>query len=229
MEKLKAVIVKEKSANAKIGIASTTYASQKSCPLTCPWLNKGCYAQLGLTGIHTNRLNKSGVTDIVEIAEAEATGIRGLTGQYHLRIHTVGDCTTNETAKIVAEAAKEHMGKQGMIAWTYTHAHDVDRESWGDVSVLRSCETIDQIKQATEDGYASVIVVDHFESEKPYDIGDGYVGIPCRNQVNKDITCVNCKLCLKDKNLHRLKRVILFEPHGVLKSKVKDTLNVLNS
>ena len=228
MKTLRSVAAIEKSSNSKIGIASTTYASQESCPKTCMFYNNGCYAGLGLTGIHTKRLNRSGVTDIVEIAKAEAEVIRSLTGCYNLRIHTVGDCKTDETAKIVSDAAKDFMSKDGKIAWTYTHAHDVKRESWGSVSILRSCETIAQVKQAHSDDYASAMVVSEFESDKPYDIGEGFTGIPCRNQVNKEITCTKCKLCFNDKVLHKSKRVILFASHGTMKGTVNKTLKVLN-
>ena len=219
----------ENSNNSKIGKASQTSASQHSCPTTCPFRKAGCYAELGYAGIHTQRLNKSGVEDVIEIAQHEAQAIRELSGELDLRIHVVGDCSTDDAARIVSEAAENHMLKHGKKAWSYTHAHNVERKSWGEVSVLRSCEKLSQVKQANEDGYAAAMVVPEFESEKPYNIGEGFVGIPCRNQVDPNITCTTCRLCMNDKNLHKTKRVILFEPHGVRRKMVGNMLRQVNA
>jgi hypothetical protein len=218
----------ENSLNSKIGSVSATYSSQSSCPNSCPFFNKGCYAELGLTGIHTNKLNRSDITDPVEIAKVEASEIKKLSGKKHLRIHVVGDCATDECAKIVSGAASEHMSKHNMMAWTYTHAHNVKRESWSNVSVLRSCETLSQVEQSHNEGFASAMVVTDFESNKPHDIGNGFIGIPCRNQVS-NVTCVECKLCLNDKALRKNKRVILFSAHGIRKNSVSNTLRVINN
>ena len=55
MEIVKAV---EKSVNSKTGPVSVTYAPIYSCPRSCPFLDKGCYAQNGHCGIHLSKLNK---------------------------------------------------------------------------------------------------------------------------------------------------------------------------
>ncbi len=221
---IKPVIAVEKSQNAKIGTVSATYVSQSSCPRSCPFFGNGCYAEQGLTGIHTKKLNKSTVTDLVEIAEAEAKGIRGLSGKYPLRLHVVGDCTTDECASIVSSAADEYAEIEGSPVWTYTHAHNTRRESWGKVSVLRSCENMEQVKQATEDGFASAMVVSEFDKETSYDIGDGYRGIPCPQQTGKAKTCVDCGLCQRDAKLRDAKLVVLFAAHGSRKSLVQDAV-----
>lgn len=218
---MKATKVVEISDNSKTGKVSVTNASQATCPKSCPFYNAGCYAQNGYTGFVTHALNKSPITDILEIAKEEAEGILSLTGKLDLRIHVVGDSPTDEAAQIVSQAAMKHMAKHGRKAWAYTHAHNVKRESWGDVSVLRSCETLEQISKAHDDGFATAMVVPEFQSDKPYNIGDGFIGIPCRNQIDKNIQCVDCRLCFHDRILHKSKRVILFAPHGSQKNKVK--------
>jgi hypothetical protein len=81
-----------------------------------------------------------------------------------LRLHTVGDCRTDEAARIVAAAAERYMDAGGGPVWTYTHAWRlVDRASWGRVSVLASCETPEQVELARARGYATAIVVDEFD------------------------------------------------------------------
>src|SRR5688572_25073724 len=77
----------ETSTNAKLGQTSATYASQSSCPRSCPWYGHGCYAEKGLVGFQTRRLNRSAVRGAVRIAEAEARAIDTLTGDRLLRLH----------------------------------------------------------------------------------------------------------------------------------------------
>lgn len=167
-----------------------------------------------MTGIHTHRLNKSTSTDLEDIAQCEADAIRKLTGRFPLRLHVVGDCTTDSSADIVSAAASEHQSKHGQPAWTYTHAHNVRRESWRDVSVLRSCENVEQVQQAYEDGFASAMVVAEFERDTAYPIAEGIVGIPCPQQTGKVRDCMQCRLCMQDGKLRDNRRTILFEAHG---------------
>lgn len=214
----------ELSRNSKIGDASATYVSQASCPTTCPFKNSGCYAETGMTGIHTHRLNKSVMSDPEAIAECEAEAIRKLTGRFPLRLHVVGDCTTDAAADIVSAAASEHQSKHGQPAWTYTHAHNVRRESWRDISVLRSCENIEQVKKAHEDGFASAMVVPEFERDTAYPIAEDIVGIPCPQQTGKVANCMQCRLCMQDGKLHSSRRTILFEAHGTSRNRLVNVL-----
>jgi len=137
-----------------------------------------------------------------------------LTGQNPLRVHVVGDCTTNETAKIVSDACKDYSSKHGQTAWSYTHAwRDVRRKSWGDVSVLASCESISDLTKAKKKGYATSIVVKEFKKNKKYRIRNHNL-VPCPQQINKDIKCVDCGLCLKSEILKRANITVAFIAKG---------------
>ena len=219
----------ELSRNSKIGDASATYASQATCPSTCPFKNSGCYAESGMVGIHTHRLNRSVMTDPLQIAQCEADEIRKLTGRFPLRLHVVGDCTSDAAADIVSAAASEHQVKHGQPAWTYTHAHNVRRESWKDVSVLRSCENIEQVQQAHKDGFAAAMVVPEFERDTAYPIAEDIVGIPCPQQTGKAKDCMQCRLCMQDAKLHNARRTILFSAHGVSRKRVVDAITASES
>jgi len=224
----KAVKAIEVSDNAKTGPVSATYASQASCPNTCPFYRNGCYAELGPTGIHTRKISSCDVVDPVEIAKAEADAISDLTGRQDLRVHVVGDCSSNEAAFIVSSAMAEHRAKRGSRAWTYTHAwRDVERSSWQYESILASVETTDEIAEARSRGYAAAIVVDSFKSDKLYNL-DGEKILPCPNQTKK-IQCVDCGLCMKADFLHKNNISIGFEAHGVSKRKVLLSLEVKNN
>lgn len=228
MEKTSPAISVEISDNAKIGKISMTATSQDSCPPTCPLRGAGCYAEAGRPNIVTSRLNRSEVRDPLAIAEAEAEAIRKLSGRRMLRLHVVGDCYIDEGAKILAQAAKEHTEKCGMPVFTYTHGHETKRESWGDISVLRSCETFGQVKKAHEDGFAAAMVVDTHDSPNAVK-HEGFTIIPCPQQTGKAANCAACKLCSQGDRLHAKKAVIAFAIHGTRAKRAKEVLNSIHN
>ena len=223
MEIVKAV---EKSTNSKTGPVSVTYAPIQSCPKSCPFLDSGCYAQQGHCGIHLNRLNKAaeaeGFVRPIDIAKKEAEAISKLKGDKPLRLHIVGDCRTSQAAQIVAKAAAEYTAKHGQLVWTYTHAwKEVPRDKWGSISVLASCETINEAKQAMKRGYAASIVRLK-EFKRPFAWED-VILMPCL-EMTKGIKCDKCKLCLNDQRLIEKEKVICFFPHGTKENQAKDAI-----
>jgi hypothetical protein len=205
----------EKSLNGKTGPCSATYVSQKSCDPSCPWYTEICYASHGPTGWTTNRINKQAKHErlsIDSLATLEAEAIDCLTGKRPCRLHVVGDCRTNRTAKRVSSAAKRYRAKHGKPVWTYTHSwRNVARASWQNVSVLASCETLAHVKQAMKRGYAAAIVVAEHKSKMAYKV-DGILHIPCPQQTGASENCLSCGLCFNDKALLARKAVIDFEP-----------------
>ena len=210
----------EVSKNTKTGLVSATYASQASCPASCPHKGSGCYAEVGLTKFTTNRVNRGAVKGPLAIARLEADAIDTLTGALDLRVHVVGDCKTPAAAKLVAAAMARHRRKQGRRAWTYTHAwRTVPRKAWLGESVLASCETAGQVKEANARGYAAAIVVAKFESEKAYTT-EGLRIIPCPNQTSRGLTCLECGICMNADALAQRGFTVGFEAHGAGKGKI---------
>ena len=224
-----AAIAVETSTNAKLGPVSATYASQASCPRSCPWYGNGCYAERGQVGWQTRRLNRSRVREAARIADAEARAIDALTGDRLLRLHVVGDARTDAAARLLGAAAQRYARRgnaprHGRKVWTYSHAwRAVSRASWGDaVSVLASVETVKEARQAMRAGYAAAVVVCAFERQGAYPI-DGVTVVPCPNQT-RGVTCRECGLCRDDERLRRAGLVIAFEAHGSGGGAVRKTL-----
>jgi hypothetical protein len=207
----------EKSANSKIAapgeFCSTTYATVDSCPRACPLKGaKACYGNIGNLAFQWKRL--AGCKSPEKIARTEAKAILGLTGKYPLRIHTLGDCRTTEAVRIVSLAAMQYMSRFGQPAWTYTHAwRNVNRDAWGTVSVLASCETTDEVKQAAKRGYASLLIVPEYETNCSYMV-DGLKLVPCPRSTGEAKSCLSCRLCLDDSRLLRIGLTIAIEAHG---------------
>lgn len=168
------------SGNAKIGECATTYAAQVSCPTSCAFYNGGgCYAENGrIYTSATGPLNEAARDQratAIDVAKQEAAAIDRLPvlkcDDRPMRLHTVGDCRTDEAAQIVAAAAARYRARGGGPVWTYTHAWRlVDRASWGSVSVLASCETPEQVELARGRGYAPSIVVEAFASDRKHQL-----------------------------------------------------------
>jgi len=218
-----------RASNRKLSVnreVSATYTSQISCHPGCPWRGSGCYAEQGLTAFTTNRLNRAAVNLEVtprDVAIAEASAIDNLRGTLPLRLHVVGDCPDAETSGIVAQAAERYRTRTGAPVWTYTHTPDVPRQVWGSVSILRSCDTPDQIPGEHERGYACALVVpDKFTNNRLVDCGGGFRGIPCPQQTGTKPDCVSCRLCWRDGYLHSNRLVILFQPDGRTEGKIRD-------
>jgi hypothetical protein len=222
-----AITVVERSANSKTGPVSASYAAQQTCPPTCPLKGSGCYAEGGMVGMHTRRMNASedaATMSVEELALAEAIGIAGLTGELPLRMHVVGDATSDSAARLLGNAATYHTNKHGQPVWTYTHAwRQVERGSWQKVSILASCESTQDAKLAMNRGYGAAIVVSHHESDKSYMV-DGIKHIPCPQQTGRSKDCVSCGLCWRADQLREMGSVIAFAIHGQQERKGREML-----
>lgn len=220
---MKSATAIEISSNGKTGPISVTYASQATCGDCKFKAGNGCYAEYGNAAFTTNRLNKS-TDNALEVAKKEAEEISKLSGRNILRLHIVGDSPTDETTKIIANAATNYTKKKNMPVFSYTHQwKNVKRASWKNVSILASCDNPEEIKNARRKGYATATVVDKFQSHKAYTSG-GIKYIPCPNQTKK-VQCIDCKLCMNDKFLKSSKQTIVFEAHGIKKNVL---INIIN-
>jgi hypothetical protein len=223
------VIAVELSGNAKTGRVSATYASQASCPTSCPLLRSGCYAEHGAMAYHTRRVNAGTARTAEEVAIEEARAIGELSGRYPLRLHVVGDCPTDESARIVSEAAREYSGWRGQPVWAYTHGwRDVERASWGTVSVLASCETPADVRGARERGYATALVYAGEPQRRRFDV-DGVAVVPCPQQTRDGVTCASCRLCFDDRALRERGVTIGFAAHGARAKRVGEVVRALSA
>lgn len=195
-----AVSIVKASKNGKLGLMSATYASQTTCPDTCALRNSGCYAEGGALKFSTLQRNVAAAgMSAIEVAWLEREGIIKLaTGRgphLPLRVHVVGDCTTDEAAAIVGDAMVAYEALTKQPAYTYTHAwRDVSRESWGRASVLASCESESDARDAIARGYNVALVVAAHASDRAYNVdGVGKI-VPCVSQT-RGKHCAECKLC----------------------------------
>lgn len=229
-----------------------THVAQSSCSVSCPFrfrrdangniirkpngdpIAGDCYAEHGTMAWVTARLNKAARdTHPISIAMLEAIEIMGLSGHYDCRLHGVGDCNSNPAAMIVADACRRKIAdvkrklRRLMKFWTYTHSWRwVFRSSWGPIAVLASCETANDVRDATRLGYPAALVRDHSDLSPI----DGMKAIACPQQTGKKDDCYSCMLCALGDQLHG-KAFIQFSPEGqqYRKQNMLRTLATINS
>lgn len=224
-------------------VASTYVSLEATCPGSCPFRNNGCYVTSGFYAPVARQLdeNSKGKTPFQVIEEEALTietwarkrhqGNRGVpkdggklgTSGRDLRLHVGGDVPDEAGARRLAKAAVIWRIYGGGRVWTYTHRwREIARDAWGEINVLASVETWQELEDAQAAGYVPSLVVTEFQSNSAWKEDDSTI-IPCPAETS-GVSCVKCRLCLDAPALAKRRAVIAFKAHGVHKSLVHDAL-----
>jgi hypothetical protein len=221
---------------------SSTYASiEATCPDSCEWKRKGCFADAGFTKIAGQLMDqaakgRSGFGVMQEEARLIRWAFRGrripqdgARGGRDLRLHVGGDVDSARGAGVPGAAARDWRRRGGGAVWTFTHRWAaIPRAAWGPaVSVLASIEAPGQAAEAARQGYASALVVDQFASQRAYPIAPGLQLVPCPAET-RGKTCAECRLCL-DRPLLQLGLAIGFQAHGSGAGQMRERLVQIRS
>jgi hypothetical protein len=175
-----------------------------------------CYASCDFVGITMHRITQAAVgQDLIQIRQQECEGIESLSGKNILRLKVGGDTPNGAYAEALATSCQSYSAKQGQPTYGYTHNwREIDRASFGGISMLASCDAVSDIPVAKAKGYATATVVSEFPQGAKLFVLDGQKLVPCPNQVNKQVQCVDCKLCCDDAKLRKHDLTIAFVAHG---------------
>jgi hypothetical protein len=219
------VIVIEKSRNTKTGPISCTYAPDISCIDLCP-VKEFCYGNFGYCRMIKKRIKDASGTP-GEIAQEEASGINELSGKRPLRVHIVGDAKTAGAANILGDAMVKYSEEHEQSSWTYTHGwRYIHEDEWNGANVVASCETVEHIREARDQGYAGSIIVPEYRDTKPF-FFNGELIAPCPAVLSeKETTCFDCLLCADTDYLKRSKMSVGFTPHGTRERKLREYLRM---
>jgi len=211
-------------------VASTYVSIRATCPSSCPFKDRGCYAQAGQTHLTMGRLDRAGAgMTPLAVTSAEADGLArlwprkvpqdGARGGRDLRLHVGGETSCERGARRLAEAVEGLRARGLGAAWTYTHRwRTIPREAFGPISVLASVERPHEVGEAARRGYAAALTVPRFPDSAAFPVGDGFSVIPCpfESQAASSPTCAQCRLCFDDQGLLQRRRAIGFAVHGTL-------------
>lgn len=208
---------------------SATYASiNATCPDTCVFRGRGCFAQNGFIKRITGPLDEEARAHHlwgIDVARNEAKLIDrafgggpvpqdGARGGRDLRLHVGGDAADERCAALLGAAALRWLERGGGAVWTYTHRwREIPRSSWTDaINVFASCETAADIGLARRRGYRPSMTLrpGALRGDQRQDV-DGERVIPCPWETHR-VTCNRCRLCLDSQPAG----TIGFEVHGAV-------------
>jgi hypothetical protein len=209
------------SSNAKTGPIPTTTSERSSCPVTCAFYDKGCYAKSGPQALHWRKVSEGErglpwnefVTAVRKIAKGQVWR-HNVSGDLP---HTFGDIDSSMVNSLV----NANKGRRG---YTYTHHvlnnHNVQviRESNSNgFTINASTEDVEVAdKIMSEHGIPAVAVVNSEESRRFFKTESGRKVVVCPATIHDNVTCATCGLCqVADREF-----VIAFPAHGVSKKTV---------
>lgn len=230
-----------KGGNSKTGLPTTT-TSKNSCPISCELKGNGCYAEIGHTAIHWNKLSnaesneKNSLNALVSNIKSH---FKYLTDK-RIRLNQAGDLPHNNEiidAKSVLILASE-LKKAKIKAYTYTH-HNLNLGdnlktifamikngivvNYSAKNERHAIELLNDKK--TKKLPICTIISPQNHNKKNYFV-EGVQFIRCPSEYllkdnGEKIQCKDCNLCMRPQRDF----VVGFTAHGVRKNKVNTRLD----
>jgi hypothetical protein len=211
------------SSNRKTGPIPTTTSSRETCPTTCPFYDKGCYAKGGPQNIHWKAVTEGqrGVS-FQEFFSQIRKLRRGQLWRHNVAgdlPHTFGDID----GQTVAGLADANRGRKG---YTYTHhtlnSHNlqvIKEANAKGFTINASTEDVEVADAVmTEHNIPAVAVVKSDKIDRFYKTSSGRKVITCPATIHENVSCATCGLCQKaDRDF-----IIAFPAHGNAKRTVND-------
>ena len=203
------------SGNIKTGAIPVTMTSRNSCPKSCAFYDKGCYAKSGPLSWHWKKVKQS-FSHLIE-------SIASLPADTFWRHNQAGDLVgVNEKINFLAlkQIVKANKGKRG---FTYTHKYN-DKSNFKKIkfcndngfTVNLSANNVKEVDKLAKLKIAPVVVVLPENAPDTIITKAGNEIIVCPAQRKEGVTCSSCQLCQK---VNR-SVVVGFRAHGTAKKTV---------
>lgn len=204
------------SGNSKTGRVVTVTASRETCPATCPHKGK-CYPEEGRLRLWWDRMSAGnwGYSWDVFIKEFYKLPLFSI-----VRYGQAGDLPSKTpgssivSKKMVSPWIRAIKVKKAK-GWLYTHKKNKKNidvfQALNDagMTVNISCETLGEVVKWYKLGFNTVLTSEKINPNKKAWKHKGLKIIQCPNQLNKNLTCDHCTLCLERDKEH----VVLFRPN----------------
>jgi hypothetical protein len=209
------------SRNSKTGAIPTTTSDRQTCPTTCPFYEKGCYAKYGKQAVHWKKVSNAErglpwdefVNAVRKIAQGQLW-----------RHNVAGDLPHNDGNIDYLKLRQLIGANKGRRGFTYSHHtlndHNVvclQNANMMGFTVNASCQSVDEADRVmTEHEIPAVAVVHSDKTDRFYTTSSGRKVITCPATIHENVTCATCGLCQKaDRDF-----VIAFPSHGAAKKTV---------
>jgi hypothetical protein len=218
-----------KSSNRKTGPIPVSISPKSTCPVACPWRDKGCYADGGPLAIHWNAVSQDKRGDTWE---AFLGKIKQLPLEELYRHNQAGDLR-GDGKRIdrpsLIELVAANKGKRG---FTYTHylpetatddnAKAIQYANQNGFTVNLSANSITEADKLAAWGIGPVtVVLPSTNTAKSFKTPAGNTVTVCPATMSDKVTCASCQLCAKAQR----KVIIGFASHGFRKTNIDRVLS----
>ena len=217
------VHITPRSSNAKTGPIPVTTSEESTCPSTCPFIGKGCYAKSGPLALHWRKVSAGergtdwqGLCDFVQM----------LPNRQLWRHNQAGDLPHNAGLIDYAKMAHLVVANTGRRGFTYTHhslsSYNVSiiaRANRQGFTVNVSTESLDRADAVMAMGLPAVTVVRN-DQPVPTHTSSGRRVVVCPAQT-REVSCAECGLCSQAKRTC----VVAFMAHGNAKRTVNEIVS----
>jgi len=212
------------SSNVKTGPIPTTTSDRATCPTTCPFYDKGCYAKSGPQAIHWRKVSNA---ERGFAWDEFVNQIRKIAKNQIWRHNVSGDLQHNDGNIDYKKLRQLIMANKGRRGFTYTHhklnEHNIvslQNANMMGFTINASCESIEEADRVmTEHEIPAVAVVNSEKTDRFYTTSSGRKVVTCPAALFPGkVTCATCGLCQKaDRDF-----VIAFPSHGNAKRTVNE-------
>ena len=214
------VHITPRSSNVKTGAIPVTTTERQSCPQTCPFYDKGCYAKSGPLALHWRKVsNGERGTDWQGLCEF----VSQLPEKQLWRHNQAGDLPHQDGLIDFHKVFQLVLSNRGRRGFTYTH-HKLTPSNLNIIDLCNdlgftvniSTENKADAVSAFNQGLPAVVVVpsDHADSATV----DGVKFVTCPAQTSDSKTCAQCGLCSQSNR----QCVVMFKAHGNAKRHVSE-------
>lgn len=204
--------------NRKLGGIPATRTERASCPTTCPFYDKGCYAKYGPESIHWSKM-----TNAMNWLEMCNQIFRLPKGQLW-RHNTSGDLPHQNgiiDSQMLGSLVRANKNKKG---FTFTH-HILNEENISTIqeanvqgftinASTESVEIADSIM--TNHGIPAVSVIPSSETRRFFRTEKGRKVAVCPATIHENVSCASCGMCAQSNRDF----IIGFPAHGAAKKTV---------
>lgn len=217
-----------KSKNKKTGPMPVSTSEKSSCPLSCPWYNKGCYAKYGPLGMHWKKMSNSDYSNSLSWNDF-CKKIGNLPRGIIWRHNQAGDLPGKNRYISESMVKKLVVANEGKNGFTYTHKNVLGKNKlarsnrkiirWVNKRGFTINLSADNLKEADKlmalkIAPVCVVVPSSAENETKINTPKGNEVVICpaaRKDLN--INCQQCQLC----SISNRKVIIGFPAHGAAK------------
>lgn len=201
------------SSNAKTGPIPVSTTERKSCPVRCPHMNAGCYADSGPLALHWNKIPYRDMP-WEDFCEAIAALPAGTLWRHNQAGDLPGDGADRIDGPALMDLVEANLGRRG---FTYTHYDPTkgDNAYWiaaanaMGFTINLSADTLEQADAYAALGIGPVVVVLPSYTSAHGMTPEGRTVAVCPATQTEGVSCATCQICAKQRQA-----IIGFPAHG---------------